>query len=74
MPTMAGIILGDLLQQKGVKGPSALGRDLKISKQHAWLLWHGHVLPSLPMAKRLQERYKLAPKDLLALERRPPSD
>jgi transcriptional regulator with XRE-family HTH domain len=47
-------LLRDVLP--GVAGPSDLGRRLKISRQHASLLWNGKVVPSLQMIQLIHER------------------
>jgi transcriptional regulator with XRE-family HTH domain len=66
------MILHELLTKKGMTGPSELGRQLGISKQHAWLLWHGKVLPGPELLKALHERLKIPLTALMDLERAEP--
>ena len=73
MPRLARMFLRDFLPQKGIPGPSELGRRLGISRQHAFLLWHGHVLPSAEMLQKLQSLGIPAEK-LMALERAEPAE
>jgi transcriptional regulator with XRE-family HTH domain len=72
VPILSSMILRDLLLAKGVTGPSDFGRQLGISKQHAWLLWHGKNLPSLDMAQRISARFEIPFDQLAALEREAP--
>jgi transcriptional regulator with XRE-family HTH domain len=69
MPILGIMLLGDLLREKGVAGPSDFGRRLGISKQHAWLLWIGRTLPSLDMAQRIHQRLGISFEAMAALER-----
>ena len=69
MPILDRMILKDILLEKGVAGPSDLGRRLDISKQHAWLLWTGKNLPSLEMAQRIRDRLGVSLDLLAELER-----
>jgi transcriptional regulator with XRE-family HTH domain len=66
------MFLRDLLRDKGIRTPSELGRRLGISKQHAWLLWHGKVLPSTEMLGRFRERLQIPLDELADLEREAP--
>ncbi len=74
MPRLAGMFLRDLLPAKGIPGPSELGRRLGIARQHAFLLWHGYVLPSAEMLQKLRDRLQLPPEILMQLERAEPSE
>ena len=66
------MILREILTQKGIPGPSELGRRLGISKQHAWLLWHGTVLPGPELLRKLRDRLEIPVEQLLELERAEP--
>jgi len=72
MPRLGAMFLRDLLQAKGVSASAELGKRLGISRQHAWLLWHGKTLPSLEMLRRLRDTFQLDPEDLAELERETP--
>ena len=72
MPRLGPMFLRDLLQEKGIRTPSELGRRLGISKQHAWLLWHGKVLPSADMLRRFRESLRIPLDELADLEREEP--
>jgi transcriptional regulator with XRE-family HTH domain len=72
VPILSSMILRDILLAKGVTGPSDLGRRLDISKQHAWLLWHGKNLPSLAMAQRISAHFDIPFDQLAGLERKEP--
>jgi transcriptional regulator with XRE-family HTH domain len=72
MPIVQPMILHEILTQKGISGPSELGRRLEISKQHAWLLWHGTVLPGPELLRKLRDRLEIPVEQLLELERATP--
>ena len=72
MPILSRMILKNILLEKGVTGPSDLGRRLGISKQHASLLWNGKNLPSLEMAQRIRDRIGVSLDALAELEREEP--
>jgi transcriptional regulator with XRE-family HTH domain len=72
MPIVQPMILHEILTQKGIPGPSELGRRLEISKQHAWLLWHGTVLPGPELLRKLRDRLDIPVEQLLELERAEP--
>ncbi len=69
MAILGGMLLRELLAQKGVAGPSELGRRLEISRQHASLLWHGKVLPSPEMLRKMRDRLGMSLDELAELER-----
>jgi hypothetical protein len=70
--TLRPMYLRDLLQQKGIQTPAEFSRQLGISRQHAWLLWHGKTFPSLVTMQRLRDVLHLNPIDLTNLERETP--
>jgi transcriptional regulator with XRE-family HTH domain len=72
MARLAVMRLRDLLPKQDIPGPSELGRRLEISRQHAWLLWHGYVLPSAEMLQKLRSLGIPAEK-LMELERAEPA-
>jgi transcriptional regulator with XRE-family HTH domain len=72
MPIVQPMILHEILTEKGISGPSELGRQLEISKQHAWLLWHGTVLPGPELLRKLRDRLDISVEQLLELERAQP--
>jgi transcriptional regulator with XRE-family HTH domain len=72
VPILSPMLLSEILQAKGVTGPSDLGRRLGISKQHAWLLWTGRSLPSLEMAQHIRDRLGISLDELAELERTVP--
>jgi transcriptional regulator with XRE-family HTH domain len=72
MPIVERMILHEILTEKGISGPSELGRRLGISKQHAWLLWHGTVLPGPELLRKLRDRLEISVEQLLELERAEP--
>jgi hypothetical protein len=51
--TVQGIFLRDLLSQYGVSSIAELRRRLQLTKQYAWLLWHGKIALSADMMRRL---------------------
>jgi hypothetical protein len=74
MLTVQGMILGELLRQHGIASAAELGRRLEIARQHAWLLWTGHHLPSYEILQRLAAM-DIDPQDLAKLERpKPPNN
>jgi transcriptional regulator with XRE-family HTH domain len=72
MPIVQPMILHEILTEKGISGPSELGRRLGISKQHAWLLWHGTVLPGPELLRKIRDRLEIPVEQLLELERAEP--
>jgi transcriptional regulator with XRE-family HTH domain len=72
VPILGGMLLHEILTQKGIPGPSELGRRLGISKQHAWLLWHGKVLPGPELLRALRDRLDIPIDQLVELERAEP--
>jgi transcriptional regulator with XRE-family HTH domain len=72
MPIVARMILHEILTEKGISGPTELGQRLGISKQHAWLLWHGTVLPGPELLRKLRDRLEIPIEQLMELERAEP--
>jgi transcriptional regulator with XRE-family HTH domain len=72
VPTLPAMYLRDLLRMKGIQTSAEFSRQLKISRQHAWLLWNGKTFPSLVTMQRLRDVLKLDPVDLTNLERETP--
>jgi transcriptional regulator with XRE-family HTH domain len=66
------MILHEILTERGIPGPSELGRQLGVSKQHAWLLWHGTVLPGPELLRKLRDQLQIPIEQLLELERAVP--
>jgi transcriptional regulator with XRE-family HTH domain len=73
MVKVAGMYLRDLLQAKGVLSAADFGRQMGISRQHAWLLWTGKSLPSQDTLQQLRLTFGLDPNDLINLTREAPS-
>jgi transcriptional regulator with XRE-family HTH domain len=66
------MVLREVLREKGVSGPSEFGKRIGIVKQHAWLLWHGMVLPSTETMQKIHGTFKVPLQTLMRLDRGSP--
>jgi transcriptional regulator with XRE-family HTH domain len=70
---LQGMFLRDLLPQHGITSIAALRQRLGLTKQYAWLLWHGKVALSVDMMRRLHGELGVPLDSLLQVERAEPA-
>ena len=73
MITVRGMFLRDLLPQYGIPSIVALRQRLGLTKQYAWLLWHGKIALSSDMLRRLHVELGIPLDVLLQVERAEPA-
>ena len=73
MITVQGMFLRDLLPQYGIPSIVALRQHLGLTKQYAWLLWHGKIALSSDMLRRLHGELGIPLDVLLQVERAEPA-
>lgn len=73
MMTVQGMFLRDLLPQHGVSSIAELRRRLQLTKQYAWLLWHGKIALSADMMRRLHGELGIPLELLMQVERAEPA-
>jgi transcriptional regulator with XRE-family HTH domain len=71
--TVQGMFLRDLLPQYGIPSIIALRQHLGLTKQYAWLLWHGKIALSSDMLRRLHGELGIPLDVLLQVERAEPA-
>jgi transcriptional regulator with XRE-family HTH domain len=67
------MFLRDLLPQYGIPSIVALRQRLGLTKQYAWLLWHGKIALSADMMRRLHRELGVPLDVLLQVERAEPA-
>ncbi len=72
MPSIATMVLKELLP--GYRCPTLmdLARGIGVRKQYAWLLWHGKIALSLDMARRVHETFGVPVEVLMQITRATP--
>jgi antitoxin component HigA of HigAB toxin-antitoxin module len=65
MPSIASMVLREVLPDYGCRTLMDLARGLGLPKQYVWLLWHGKIALSLEMLRRIHERFGV-PVEVLA--------
>jgi transcriptional regulator with XRE-family HTH domain len=73
MITVQGMFLRDLLPQYGITSIAELRRRLELTKQYAWMLWHGKIALSSDMLRRLHGELGIPLDALLQVERAEPA-
>lgn len=73
MVTLPGMFLRDLLPDYGVSSLTELCQRLGLTKQYAWLLWHGKIALSADMIRRLHAELHIPLEALLQIERATPA-
>jgi transcriptional regulator with XRE-family HTH domain len=71
--TVQGMFLRDLLPQYGIPSIAVLRQRLDLTKQYAWLLWHGKIALSSDMLRRLHGELDIPVDVLLQVERAEPA-
>jgi plasmid maintenance system antidote protein VapI len=72
MPSIATMVLKDVLPDYGCPTLTDLARGLGLPKQYAWVLWHGKIGLSVDMARRIQETFGVPGDVLLQITRATP--
>jgi transcriptional regulator with XRE-family HTH domain len=67
------MFLRDLLPQYGIPSIVALRQRLGLTKQYAWLLWHGKIALSSDMMRRLHGELGVPLEALMQVERAEPA-
>jgi transcriptional regulator with XRE-family HTH domain len=73
MPSIATMVLREVLPDYGVATLTALARGLGLRKQYAWLLWHGKIALSLDLLRRIHETFGVPVEVLMHVERAEPA-
>jgi transcriptional regulator with XRE-family HTH domain len=71
--TVQGMFLRDLLPHYGIPSIAALRQRLGLTKQYAWLLWHGKIALSSDMMRRLHGELDIPLEALVQIERETPA-
>lgn len=66
--TLDLMTLQDLLREHGILTIQEFGQKVRLSKQHAWRLWHGKDRLGLRMAHRIAKATGIPLADLIAVE------
>ena len=72
MPSIASMVLKEVLPDYGCHTLTALARGLGLPKQYAWLLWHGKIALSLDMLRRIHEAFGVPVEVLAQITRETP--
>ena len=73
MVTLQGMFLRDLLPHYGIQSITELSQRLALTKQYAWLLWHGKIALSSDMMRRLHGELGVPLEALMQVERETPA-
>ena len=73
MITVQRMFLRDLLPHYGITSIAELRRRLELTKQYAWMLWHGKIALSSDMMRRLHGELGIPLEALLQVERAEPA-
>jgi transcriptional regulator with XRE-family HTH domain len=71
--TLQGMLLRDLLPQHGIPSLGELRQRLGLTKQYAWMLWHGKIALSADMMRRLHGELGIPLEALMQVERATPA-
>jgi transcriptional regulator with XRE-family HTH domain len=71
--TVQRMLLGDLLPHYGIDSILTLCQRLGLTKQYAWMLWHGKIALSADMMRRLHGELGVPVEALLQVERAVPA-
>jgi antitoxin component HigA of HigAB toxin-antitoxin module len=73
MPSIATMVLKEVLPDYGCPTMMDLARGLGLRKQYAWLMWHGKIALSVDMARRLHDAFGAPGEVLLQITRATPA-
>jgi transcriptional regulator with XRE-family HTH domain len=69
MSRVQDVLLKELLPTYDIPTIAALRTRLNLTKQYAWMLWHGKIALSAEMMKRLHHELQIPLEPLLQVER-----
>jgi hypothetical protein len=72
MPSIATMVLKDVLPDYGCHTLMELARGVGVRKQYAWLLWHGKIALSVDLVRRIHEAFGVPVEVLLQVTRATP--
>jgi antitoxin component HigA of HigAB toxin-antitoxin module len=72
MPSIASMVLKEVLPEYGCPTMMDLARGLGVRKQYAWLMWHGKIALSLDMLRRIHEAFEVPVEVLAQVTRKTP--
>jgi len=72
MPSIATMVLKEVLPDYGCRTLMDLTRGIDVRKQYAWLLWHGKIALSVDMVRRIHEAFGVPVEVLLQITRATP--
>ena len=72
MPTVASMVLKEILPDYGCASLTELAGGIGVRKQYAWLLWHGKIALSLDMLRRIHEAFGVPVEVLAQVTRKTP--
>ena len=72
MPSIATMVLKEVLPDYGCRTLMDLARGIGVRKQYAWLLWHGKIALSVDMVRRIREAFGVPVDVLLQITRATP--
>lgn len=67
------MLLRELLPQYGLTSIAELRQRLGLTKQYAWMLWHGKIALSADMMRRLHLELRIPLEALIQVERAEPA-
>jgi transcriptional regulator with XRE-family HTH domain len=71
--SVQGMFLRDLLPLYGLRSIADFRHRLGLTKQYAWLLWHGKIALSADMMRRLHGELGIPLETLIQVERETPA-
>jgi plasmid maintenance system antidote protein VapI len=72
MPSIATMVLREVLPDYGCRTLTDLARGVSVRKQYAWLLWHGKIDLSVDMVRRIRDAFGVPVEVLLQVTRATP--
>jgi antitoxin component HigA of HigAB toxin-antitoxin module len=69
MPSIAIMVLKEVLPDYGCPSLMDLARGIDVRKQYAWLLWHGKIALSLDMLRRIHAAFNVPVEVLMQITR-----
>jgi len=73
MPSIASMVLREVLPDYGCRTLTELARGLGLPKQYAWLLWHGKIALSLELLRQIHETFGVPVEVLAQITRATPA-
>jgi antitoxin component HigA of HigAB toxin-antitoxin module len=73
MPSLATMVLKEVLPDYGCPTLTDLARGLGLPKQYAWVMWHGKIALSLDMLRRIHDAFGVPVEVLAQITRETPA-